>query len=182
MSLRIFVGIDIPKEVKIALDVEADKFLKYATESKRMLTDNYHLTLKFIGEIDINQIQELEKILKSSLKDVESFDIHLKDLGYFKKKDGLIIWMGVLQGVGALKGIHLKLDTLLSNKFNIEKSKFSPHVTLAKKVVLESEDRLRKNKTKDYIFHVNDVKIFYSHIVEDVLTYTPMSSIKLLER
>ncbi|MFA5471537.1 MAG: RNA 2',3'-cyclic phosphodiesterase [Acholeplasmataceae bacterium] len=180
--MRIFVGIDIPKEIKTQLDIEADKFLKYASDSRKMSTDNYHLTLKFIGEIDVAQIDELDRLLKESLKDVEAFDVHLKDLGYFKKKDGLILWMGVLQGVGALKKIHLTIDPLLSDKFNLEKSVFSPHVTLAKKVVVEHEDILRKNKTKDYMFKVSEVIIFYSHIVEDVLTYTPLSSIKLLER
>lgn len=180
--MRIFVGIDLPKEIKTQLDVEADKFLKYASESKRVLTENYHLTLKFIGELNVAQIDELDRLLKTSLKDVEAFDVHLKDLGYFKKKEGLILWMGVLQGVGALKGIHLKLDPLLSDKFNLEKSVFSPHVTLAKKVVIENEEVLRKNKTKDYMFKVGEVIIFYSHIVDEVLTYTPLSTIKLLER
>ena len=84
--MRIFVGIDIPKEIKTQLDIEADKFLKYASDSRKMLTDNYHLTLKFIGEIDVAQIDELDRLLKESLKDVEAFDVHLKDLGYFKKK------------------------------------------------------------------------------------------------
>lgn len=179
--MRIFVGIDIPKNIKENLDLETDKFLKYAISAKKVLIDNYHLTLKYIGEIDMPKIDELNLILKEALKDVSSFDMKIKDFGYFEKKDGLILWMGVLQGVGKLKEIYLNIDSKISERFNIDKSVFSPHVTLAKKVVMEDKSNLRKNKTKDYHFNVSEVIIYYSHIVDNILTYTPLSSIKLKE-
>lgn len=177
--MRIFVGIDIPKEVKIALNDETDKFLKYTSHSKKTLVDNFHLTLKFIGEIDISQIETLEHILKEQLKDVDSFDIQLKDFGSFKKKDGYILWMGVLKGVGMLKTIHKKIDDVLNKQYGLDKAIFSPHVTLAKRVELKDQNELRKNKTRAYNFKVEHIVIYYSHIVDDVLTYTPLSRIAL---
>jgi RNA 2',3'-cyclic 3'-phosphodiesterase len=181
ICLRIFVGIDVPKNIKNDLDKETDKFLRYAASAKKVLTDNYHLTLKYIGEIEMPEIDELDLMLKEALKEVHVFDIKIKDFGYFEKKDGLILWIGVLQGVGRLKEIYLKIDSMLSERFSLDRSPFSPHITLAKKVVMEDKDDLRKNKTKDYHFNVHEIIIYYSHIVDNVLTYTPMSSIKLSE-
>ena len=177
--MRIFVGIDIPEHIKNDLNMEADKFLKLTQAYKKIPKDNYHLTLKFIGEIDLKQIDDLNQILKTNLETFKPFEVELKDLGFFKKKDGLILWLGVLKGIGMLKSIHKTLDPILNQTFNLEKAVFSPHVTLAKKLQLDDETNLRKNKTQAYHFTVDEIHIFYSHMVDETLTYTKMSSIKL---
>jgi 2'-5' RNA ligase len=169
--MRIFVGIDIPSDIKKAIDIESDKFLKYCESYKKVDENNYHVTLKFMGELSVSDLEDLEDILRENIKGFKAFDVHLKDLGFFEKKDGNILWMGMGLGVGKLKEIHKAID----------KGLFSPHVTLARKVIVEDMNTFKKNKTKELIFTAKEVIIFYSHRVNDVLTYTPMTKIKLSE-
>ena len=177
--MRIFVGVDIPEHVKHDIDIEADKFLRYCESLKKVENNNYHVTLKFLGELSVNDLEDLEDILRASLKGFKSFDIHLKDLGFFEKKDGNILWMGMGLGVGKLKEIHKAMDQKINDRFKLDKGLFSPHVTLARKVMVEDINTFKKNKTRELIFEAKEVVIFYSHRVDDALTYTPMTKIKL---
>lgn len=84
-------------------------------------------------------------------------------------------------GVGRLKEIHKAIDDKINERFKLDKGLFSPHVTLARKVIVEDMNTFKKNKTKELVFTAKEVIIFYSHRVDDVLTYTPMTKIKLIE-
>jgi 2'-5' RNA ligase len=81
--MRIFVGIDIPDDIKKAIDIESDKFLKYCESYKKVGQDNYHVTLKFMGELSVSDLEDLEDILRDKIKGFKAFDVHLKDLGFF---------------------------------------------------------------------------------------------------
>jgi RNA 2',3'-cyclic 3'-phosphodiesterase len=177
--MRIFVGIKIPDDIRSSLDVEADKILKLTKSYNKSLSRNYHLTLKFIGEMKISEIVALDQLLAKKLKDVKSFDLQLKDIGYFEKNNEYILWIGAQQGAGYLKEIHKIIDIQSHEFFGIEHNRFEPHVTLASKVCLDKVKVLKKNKTKSYKFRVEEISIYYSHRVEGVLTYTALSSIKL---
>jgi 2'-5' RNA ligase len=177
--MRIFVGIDIPDHIKEAIQIESSKFLKYCESFRQVEHHLYHVTLKFLGELSVSDLEDLEDILRASLKGYKAFDVHLKDLGYFEKKDGNILWMGMGLGVGKLKELHKAIDDKINERFQLEKGFFSPHVTLARKVIVEDLNTFKKNKTKEFIFEAKEVVIFYSHHVDDVLTYTPMTKIKL---
>ena len=177
--MRIFVGVDIPERIKEAIHIESNKFLKYCESFKQVEHNNYHVTLKFLGELSMSDLDDLEDMLRASLKGYKSFDIHLKDLGYFEKKDGHILWMGMGLGIGKLKELHKAMDDKINQRFKLDKGLFSPHVTLARKVIVEDINTFKKNKTRELIFEAKEVVIFYSHRVDDVLTYTPMAKIKL---
>ncbi|MCD4827538.1 MAG: RNA 2',3'-cyclic phosphodiesterase [Acholeplasmataceae bacterium] len=178
--MRIFVGIKVPKEIGILLEEEADKILKHTKSYKKNLNQNYHLTIKFIGEMKISDIVALDQLLAKSLKEVKAFDVHLKDMGYFEKNEDYTLWIGAHQGVGYLKEIYQIVDKKSREFFGIDHTDFVPHVTLAKHVKVDKVKVLNKNKTKNYTFKVEEISIYYSHRAEGVLTYTPLSKIKLV--
>lgn len=178
--MRIFVGVKIPSEIRSEIEAEADKILKHAISYKKNVSQNFHLTLKFIGEIEISDIVALDQLLAESLKDIQAFDVNLKDMGYFEKGNEYVLWIGVKSGVGYLQEIHQRIDKKISDLFQIDRSKLTPHITVARKVVVDNVKTLSKNKTKNYTFNVDEVIIYYSHRVDNVLTYTPLSKIKLL--
>ena len=53
--MRIFVGIDVPDNLREQIEYETDKLLEKLSY-KKSPNQNYHLTLKFIGEIEISDI------------------------------------------------------------------------------------------------------------------------------
>lgn len=177
--MRVFIGIHLPSEIKDAIEIETDKVLSKTLSYKKVFKETYHLTLKFIGEMEISDIVTLDKILADSLKDVKSFDIVLKDFGYFQKDNQYILWMGARQGAGYLKELRQRIEHTITDIFQVPKSEFNPHITLARKVIIKDLGLLNKVKSAKYAFRIDEVVIFYSHRIEDVLTYTPLSTIKL---
>jgi 2'-5' RNA ligase len=173
--MRIFVGIKIPEDIRNSLEDEADKILKLTKSFNKSLSANYHLTVKFIGEMKISEIVALDQILTKRLKAIKSFDIYLKDIGYFEKNNEYTLWIGVQKGTDYLDEIHQIVDLECYELFGIERNKFQPHVTLARKVCVDKVRVLMKNKTKSYKLKVEEVSIYYSHRVNDMLTYTPLS-------
>lgn len=95
--MRIFVGIDIPEDIKKAIDIESDKFLKYCESYKKVELDNYHVTLKFMGELSVSDLEDLEDILRENIKGFKAFDVHLKDLGFFVEER----WQYLMDGDGS---------------------------------------------------------------------------------
>ena len=177
--MRIFVGINIPSEVKSSIEAEADKVLKHTKSYKKSVSKNYHLTLKFIGEMKISDIITLDQLLAKSLKESSSFEIHLKDIGYFENDNEYILFVGVHQGVGYLNEIQQIIDQQTSEVFGIKRTKLEPHITVARNVVVDNKKVLKKNKTKNYSFKVDEISIYYSHRDDGILKYTALSNIKL---
>ena len=87
--------------------------------------------------------------------------------------------MGAQKGVGYLKEIHHEIDEKISQLFSIDRAEFTPHITLARKVIVDDVKTLARNRTKAYTFRAEEVSIFYSHRIEGALTYTQLSKIKL---
>ncbi|BCR36775.1 RNA 2',3'-cyclic phosphodiesterase [Mariniplasma anaerobium] len=177
--MRIFVGVKIPEDIRNSLDDEADKVLRLTETYNKSLNENYHLTIKFIGEMKISEIVALDQILAKRLKDIKAFDVYLKDIGYFEKNNEYTLWIGVQKGSDYLDKIHHIVDFESHELFGIERNKYEPHVTLARKVHLDNVQNLKMSKTKSYKLKVEEITIYYSHRVNDLLTYTPLSKIKL---
>lgn len=177
--MRIFVGVKIPEDIRNSLDDEADKILKLTKFYNKSLSENYHLTIEFIGEMKISEIVALDQILTKRLKNIKSFDIYLKNIGYFEKDNEYTLWIGVQKGSDYLDKVYQIVDLESHELFGIERNRFEPHVTLARKVCVDNVQVLKKHKTKSYKLKVEEVSIYYSHRVNDMLTYTPLSKIKL---
>ena len=124
---RLFVAIDLPPAVK-------EKILKlcFGIPGARWADkDQLHLTLKFIGEVDGNIVDEVEEALSSI--EAKSFSIILSGIGHFPpKKEPRVIWVGVQENEKLL-GLHKKIDRCLT-QIGIEpdQRKFHSHITLAR--------------------------------------------------
>ena len=80
--MRCFIGIDLPivaiKEIQ-----KIQKKLEPNFTGRLTLSENLHLTLKFLGEIEKSVINDVKKRL-SSIKH-PPFELTLKDIGVFSQ-------------------------------------------------------------------------------------------------
>lgn len=151
--MRAFISVDIgalPGIVTILDDLKnTDADLRLVKPEK------VHLTLKFLGEIDENRIDEIVVAMEDSVKDVSPFRIKLRGVGVFPSMNYMrVVWVGV-ENAEKLGVIAERLENELSNVgFKREKRKFSPHVTVGRvksqknKGVLQNF--LNENKEKDF--------------------------------
>jgi len=91
--------------------------------------DHFHLTLAFLGDVDRHSMEDAISAL--DLIKGDGFDLTLKGCGFFGDRKPRAVWSGVEHNP-ALEHIHRKINTALRrNGIDLERRKFTPHVTLA---------------------------------------------------
>ena len=104
-----------------------------------LIDDQIHLTLRFIGEVDGVQFQEIKDVLKSLI--FNSFELKIKGVGHFPARgEPKVLWAGI-ESNNELISLKRMIDESLKNSsIKGEIRKFHPHVTLARlNKVLEHE-------------------------------------------
>ena len=180
-SKRIFFAVNLKPEDKIQKLCKL--FRQEFCDSKISWCDNsyLHLTLFFIGDFKFDQIPkllgELEKVNYQNFVKIKS-DFSLKGVGFFKNKS-TILWLGVVDKSKSLFQLHSLLQNLIADKFsdnlnkNINKSKFKPHITLARIKDLTKQDNYFFNKIlKDYKSTLfQQFQLEYYSLMESTLTH-----------
>ena len=124
--MRLFVAIELSDDLKKNITGAMHEMKKAGVNGTYVPTQNLHLTLAFIGETDD------AKTAKNALSAIQfkPFRLALSELGTF----GDILWVGVKGNQGlsaAAKAVREALDTA---GINYDKKKFSPHITLIRKM------------------------------------------------
>ena len=130
--IRAFIAIEIdPQLVRRISAVVAD--LRPRIAGIRWVSqNNFHLTLKFLGNIEENKIEPIAAALELALRPFPRFTINAKGLGVFP--DGRrprVLWIG-LEGKKLLE-LASKIETVLDPLgFSPEKREFQPHLTVGR--------------------------------------------------
>jgi 2'-5' RNA ligase len=172
--MRVFIGIEFNQEVKEYLNGVKEIVKENIKGGDFTHFDNYHLTLRYIGNIYGDEQELLEEVLDKVSTKVESFDITIGDIGSFGKGHTSIVWVGVLKGRNKLgKLYHTIEEELYFNGFDKEGRKYNPHITIGKKIRLNGHGG---GYLEPYsgIIKVQTITLFHSHRVNGVLTYTPI--------
>ncbi len=125
--LRLFVGIALPPELKLRLSLLASGL----SGARWVDAGNYHVTLRFIGEVDEGMAADIDDAL-ISVK-VRNFPIALVGLGSFGEgRRRHALWVGV-QHSEQLQRLYGKIDHALTRiGLKPEGRRYMPHVTLAR--------------------------------------------------
>lgn len=132
--VRTFIAIEFSESLKEEIS-EIQKSLKgELSKLKWVSKDNFHLTLKFIGDVESKRIPKLTEGLKRAVQGREPFMINLAGLGGFPKIHfPKVVWIGVNQGREGLVQLQkLVEDDLVAQGFDREVRPYSPHLTLAR--------------------------------------------------
>jgi 2'-5' RNA ligase len=143
-QFRGFIAVDLDAFPRL---LEFEKEIKETGANVKLVEpENVHITLKFLGDTDESRIDEIDKIMKDAVKEIDPFNIRLKGAGVFPNQNYIkVIWMGIKQGE-PIEIIVRKIDEQLSKiGFKKEKRGFSPHLTIA---------RVKSAKGKGGILHV----------------------------
>jgi len=176
---RCFIAIDLSREA-INYIKEIQKLLKKQSlfNGKFTESENLHLTLKFLGEIDDKKIEEIKKKLKEIR--FEKFEVRLGEVGVFSKKFIKIIWIK-LNGKGVFD-LQKEVDEKLKELFNPEE-RFMSHITLARvKTVGDKKalfDYIKNLKTKKIKFKVDNIYLKKSELFPEGPIYIDIEEYEL---
>jgi 2'-5' RNA ligase len=133
--VRSFIAIELASGVKQRAH-ELIKQLKQTDADVRWVEPTeMHLTLKFLGEINRDEILPLCKITQEITAQFPPFDIGFSGLGAFPNADEpRTLWIGVEEGLEELTALHSALENALHKQlgFGKERRKFTPHLTIGR--------------------------------------------------
>ncbi|HEX2912294.1 MAG TPA: RNA 2',3'-cyclic phosphodiesterase [Chloroflexia bacterium] len=124
---RLFVAIDLPESVRAMLSR-----LCFGVPGARWTPDEqFHLTLRFIGEADPLLYRDIKKALGEVF--VDPFELTLKGVGHFPPRGRPnVLWVGIEKNETLVKLRNRVENALVQTGVEPEGRKFSPHITLAR--------------------------------------------------
>ena len=124
--LRLFVGIEFPPELKLRLSL----LCTGVPGAKWVDPGNFHLTLRFIGEVGEDVAADIDAALLRVR--ARRFSLRLAGAGVFGGDKPRTLWVGAERDP-ALTQLRDKIEhALLRAGLPPEERKFAPHVTLAR--------------------------------------------------
>ncbi len=182
--MRAFIAIEIEFDDSISSLMR--KISRAGVKVKAVEKENMHLTLKFLGEIDEEQVKMISEGMKS-LESYSEFSINLHGVGAFPSSSRpKVIWIGV-DYPDVLEDIWKSIEDI-SEKAGIERERrgFSPHITLARVKDHRNAWRLRDLIDEHRDDDFGERKVVEIKLKESVLTpsgpiYSDVFSVRLRE-
>jgi 2'-5' RNA ligase len=133
--IRAFIALDIPKEIRDCL-VSVSNQLKEKIGKvpiRWVAPENIHLTLKFLGDVSLNNIEVLKASIKTEAIGIKPMVFSAGGVGaYPKVRNPRVIWVGVEAPEDMIilqKGIDAQ-TTMIG--YQPDRRPFSPHLTLGR--------------------------------------------------
>src|SRR5712664_300499 len=133
---RVFCAVAVPRDLHERLITHINSIRDAVPDARASWgrAENIHLTVKFLGDISLVQIEKLSEAASCSVEDFPPFKIVLEQTGVFPKHGSpRVLWIGVNDIEGKLGQVHARLeDECTKAGFPTESRPFHPHLTLAR--------------------------------------------------
>jgi len=135
--MRVFIAIDIDDNIRKAIAALQKQIASSISVKKGDLKwvepNNIHLTLKFLGEINDEQLTQVKEIANTTAQAHQKFNLDIESVGGFGGRSAKIVWVGAGKGTNELLALQKDLETLLEQAgFPKEEREFSAHLTLCR--------------------------------------------------
>jgi 2'-5' RNA ligase len=140
--VRAFIAIDLDPGLKAAVQDLIRTLEATRAEVRWTKPGGYHLTLKFLGEIDDALLEQVTAVLAAAASRHKSFPLSLRGTGAFPgERNPRVLWLGIEAGP-ELAAFQKDLEAALEPEgFPREDRPFRPHLTLGR---VKGRDRLDK--------------------------------------
>jgi RNA 2',3'-cyclic 3'-phosphodiesterase len=135
--MRLFLAIELPEEVRHHLTRVRDAVEMFDIDIVDLIRwvepENWHITLKFLGNVEESRLQELTDALDSV--QAKQMELTLSELIYLPPKRGpvRVVACGVGGDDGNLNLLHRGIESACESVgFERERRAYTPHVTIAR--------------------------------------------------
>jgi len=189
-SMRLFIAVELPEEVKQELGRLQDRLRPNGLINlKWVAPDSIHITLKFLGQVNAETARDIKLEMDKVSAAFNPFDIGLKGLGAFPALSRpQVLWVGLSGEVGRLQLLAAQLEERMAGLgFAAEKRRFVPHLTLARvrpgilpgELQALAEAVSRTSFNYPYPMKVKSVNLMQSQLTSEGAIYTRLHLAKL---
>jgi 2'-5' RNA ligase len=134
-EIRSFIAVELPREIKLMLARIQDELKSGGRAPVKWVDpDIIHLTLKFLGNIPVDTIDNLTAAIREACRGVPPFRVEVGGLGVFPNPRRVqVVWVGLAGDIENLAQLQKRIDSaLVPLGFTPESRPFTPHLTLAR--------------------------------------------------
>lgn len=170
--MRLFIAVDF-NELR---DYFAELQKLLPINAKLTLADDFHITLKFLGEVQPDNVDEIIGILKKL--EFAPFSVFLDSIGVFPDEDCIrVVWAGI-NPENKIVELQKSIDESLSQLFKKEKD-FKAHITLARVKYAEDKklflEQLRKINIENKKIEINNFRLIRSTLTKKSPVYEDLA-------
>ena len=189
MTKRIFAAIDISDEARTKV-AEYVKNLKSEFSDLRVgweRTEKLHLTLKFFGDVDDQDLQKLTHAAIEAAVQMPKFNLRIAETGVFpSQRKARVLWLDVKDETESLyKLANVFESNCAKNGFTKETRSFKAHLTIGRLREPEKSRELvekhLESKFEPIKFEVSEIVIYESLLQKSGSIYLIVSKHKLRE-
>ena len=133
---RLFVAAWLPAAARAEAAEAAERLRSAEADVRWVPPENLHVTLRFLGDVEGDRVDDLAGCLSRALVACESFRIRLSGLGRFPSRGApRVVWAGMEQGKREIASLASVVEKALLNEGfldRIEERPFRAHVTLGR--------------------------------------------------
>jgi len=185
MPIRTFIAVDVPDVIRDGIARLQSDMKRYRADVKWVRPESIHITLKFLGDVQVDRIDGMAQAIKESVEGVDSFPVSVGGTGMFPgARRPRVFWVGVKEGAGVLSDLALRIETALNKLgFEKEKRKYSAHLTIGRvrtpKGIQPVVEAMRSTTFEAGVFEVDEIVLMKSDLKPTGAVYTALRTVKL---
>ena len=179
--MRLFVALELSREIRGTIAALIRQCKPLDESWKWTLAENLHVTLKFLGEIPANRLDDVVAALRE-VPFERALTLRFRGLGFFpNERRPRVLWAGIeaTEDLPALaKSVEAALESIGVPK---EDRAFTPHLTLARskegRISPQLRDILTKYASRDFGTAImDDFRLIRSELKSSGAEYTTLAS------
>ena len=188
-KVRVFVAVELPDAVKAEFSGLAAAIDALGIRGARTVRpQGIHLTLKFLGDVSVELIPEIQSAMDTAAAESEPFALSLGDAGVFPNPRATrVLWVGVAGDLDSLGQLQRRVEESLAELgFRPERRGFNPHITAGRvRDSVSNADRRKVTEallSHEYVrppIRVESISLIQSILRPDGAIYEPIYSASL---
>lgn len=131
--MRVFIAINLPLGIKRQIQLVRIKMPYDARDIKWVETENYHLTLKFLGEVASENIALINKNLEQLSLTHTPINLGWEKIGFFPNpKNPRVIWLGIRGETEKVSALAQNINSRLADLGYPREENQQLHLTLGR--------------------------------------------------
>ncbi len=190
-AVRAFVAVAVPRALLDGLRDIQRRIQSVVREDlvRWSKPEQVHLTLKFLGDVPADRLDELKAALNRACEGQEPFQLVLEGIGCFPNpRNPRVVWVGLRGDQERLLRLQRRIaEQTRGFGDHIETRAFQPHLTIGRlkaeprraKQVGEAVEQTRVDRLGDWT--VSDVELMQSELSPAGARYTKLATVELLK-
>jgi 2'-5' RNA ligase len=165
--MRLFVAIDVPPDIVQQIEVVKEKLIATRADVRWIQPNQYHVTVKFVGEVDEQRVRELCERVEQAAAQVPAFEVEVEGIDRLPERGpARVIMSRILSPDQRMTKLHRLIDSAVGGMgLPLDTRVLVPHLTLGRVRTNHGVNRLLRLVEK------HDLDFFGDFLVTSVCVY-----------